>query len=186
MASSKLEPRMRALLALTSLGLAVGCYSTTPHRVQVATWGAPVNCANAIDAVFSRSGYVQGPTPPHASVFFTPRTQGPYTSFLPMGTGVAVLIHDDDGKGTCHLTLEALSSDATCAANESGPSGTMHCLGTSPPGAPSYGSGIPGACAVVPQQVCELTSAPSTENDATVDELARRLARALGPSGRVN
>ena len=41
-------------------------------------------------------------------------------------------------------------------------------------------------CPVVPSIMCELTPAPGADNDAAVDELARRVQAALGPSGRVN
>jgi hypothetical protein len=191
MASSKLEPRMRALLALTSLGLAVsgsvGCYSTTPHRVQVATRAAPADCASAIKDVFARSGFVELPTPARLSMFFTPRTKGPYSSFLATGSGIGVTVRDPKGAGTCDVTLEALSPDVGCPGAASGPSGTLNCQRESAPSEGSkYGASYTPACPVVPLVTCDLSSAPGEDNDAAVDELGRRLQAALGPRASVN
>jgi hypothetical protein len=186
MVSSKLGDRTLALLALVSLGLAFGCYSTTPHRVQVATQAEPVDCTNAITDVFSRSGFIQLPTPAHLSMLFAPRTSGPYSSFLSTGSGIGVTVKHDNAAGTCHVTLEALSPDVDCPGSDSGPSGTLNCQR---PGAPTQGpsgdTNVP-LCPVVPVASCELTSAPGGDNDAAVDELGRRLRAALGPSSRVN
>src|SRR5450432_1435981 len=190
MASSKLGPRMQTLLALTSLGLAVsgsmGCYSTTPHRVQVARQAVPVDCDNAIKDVFARSGFIQLPTPPRLSMFFTPRMEGPYTSFLRSGSGVGVTRATSDA-GICDVTLEVLAPDAGCAGTPSGVSGTLNCRRADAPAeSASYGSSPMPVCPLIPLVSCEMSSAPGEDNDAAVDELGRRLQAALGPSGQVN
>jgi hypothetical protein len=183
---------MLALLALGWLGISVGCYSTTPHRAQVARMVAASECADTISDVFARSGFIQLPTPRNLSMLFSARTGGPYSSFLSTGSGIGVTVHhDDDAEGFCHVTIEALSPDAGCAGNETGPSGTLNCQRQ---GAPStlallaYGAAASNQilCPVVPSMTCELTSAPGADNDAAVDELARRVQAALGPSGRIN
>lgn len=179
-----------ALLALTSLGLGAACYSTTPHRVEVATQAAPQRCTDAIADVFSRSGFIQLPTPRHWSMLFGARVGGPYSSFLSTGSGIGVVVdHDGDARGTCHVTLEALSPDVGCPGGDNGPSGTLNCRAS---GAPADGPWPYAAttsspmCPLMPSLMCELTSAPGADNDAAVDELARRLRTALGPSGHVN
>jgi len=179
---------MLALLALGWLGISVGCYSTTPHRAQVAQKAAASDCADAVHDVFARSGFIQLPTPRNLSMLFGARTGGPYSSFLSTGSGVGVTVHhDDDAAGLCHVTLEALSPDAGCPGSDSGPSGTLNCQRQGiPPEPPGYGGMTQTPCPVVPPIACDLTSAPGAENDAAVDELARRVQAALGPSGRVN
>jgi len=194
MASPKFGARRLALLALgsvLSLALSAGCYSMTPHRAQVAANANHHDCADAITDVFERSGFVQLPAPRKLSMLFGARMGGPYSSFLSTGSGVGVTIHNDEGAGLCHVTLEALSPDVGCAGSDTGPSGTLNCQVQGAPGAPariSYTGGVTNQpfCPVVPSTICELTSAPGADNDAAVDELARRLQAALGPSGRVN
>jgi hypothetical protein len=183
---------MLALLALGSLGSSVGCYSTTPHRAQVARMVAASECADAISGVFARSGFIQLPTPRNLSMLFSARVGGPYSSFLSTGSGIGVTVHhDDDAQGFCHVTIEALSPDAGCAGDGTGPSGTLNCQRQGAPSTPAaLGYGVSASndllCPVVPSLMCELTSAPGADNDAAVDELARRVQAALSPSGRVN
>ncbi|HSZ82434.1 MAG TPA: hypothetical protein VLA14_09135 [Polyangia bacterium] len=187
MASPKLGARLVSLLALSWLGL--GCYSTTPHRVQVATATAPKQCATAIADVFARSGFVQLPTPHNWSMFFGPRLGGPYSSFLATGSGIGVTLQNEGGEaGTCHVTLEALSPDVDCPGSRSGPSGTLNCLraGMPPDGSNGTGPSATPLCPIVPSMMCELSSAPGDDNDAAVDELARRLRAALSPTARVD
>jgi hypothetical protein len=188
MASPKFGARTLALFALGSLAVSVGCYSTTPHRAQVATKAAATECTDAIHDVFSRSGFIQLPTPRNLSMLFGARVGGPYSSFLSTGSGIGVTVHHDvDGAGLCRVTLEALSPDVGCAGSDTGPSGTLNCQRQGmPPESPFYGGTTQNPCPVVPPAMCQLTSAPGVDNDAAVDELARRLQAALGPSGRVN
>jgi hypothetical protein len=194
-------PKPRAplvtLVALTSVGLALGCYSTTPHRVQVAnaTQTEPRECTRAITDVFSRAGFVQLPTPPHMSMFFAVRVSGPYTSFMRMGGGVGVTIAPTASvAGTCQVTLEALSPDVGCSdafqpasCLDSSGQATMNSVTGQVfpgPGGHDIVGGL-GPCPSVPS-MCMLSSAPGSDNDAAVDELARRLQAALGPRGVVN
>jgi len=186
MASPKLGARLVSLLALSWLGL--GCYSTTPHRAQVESVATPQECSTAIADVFARSGFVQLPTPHDWSMFFGPRLGGPYSSFLATGSGIGVDIRTDvQHMGACHVTLEALSPDIGCQGSESGPSGTLNCRRAD---MPADGNGLAPSttrmCPVVPSMMCELSSARSDDNDAAVDELARRLRAVLDPSARVD
>lgn len=178
---------MLALLALGWLGMAAGCYSTTPHRAQVARMVAASECADTVSDVFARSGFIQLPTPRNLSMLFSARAGGPYSSFLSTGSGVGVTVHhDDDAEGFCHVTIEALSPDAGCAGDKTGPSGTLNCQRQGAPSTPAAAASDELLCPVVPALMCELTSAPGADNDAAVDELARRVQAAFGPSGRVN
>jgi hypothetical protein len=199
MASSKLGPRMGALLALTSFGVAVsgsvGCYSTTPHRVQVARQAAPQDCANAIRNVFSDSAFVQLPTPPNLSMLFTPRLAGPYSSFMRTGAGVGVTI-DPVGAadGACHVTLEALSPDVSCSdafvpvscASSNGTTMSMNAVTGGMIAVGNDARGMLPACPMMAPLMCQLSYAPGESNDAAVDELGRRLQAALGPNAIVN
>ena len=99
-ASPKFGAPTLALLALSSLGMGVGCYSTTPHRVEVARTAAASECTDAISDVFARSGFIQLPTPRNLSMLFSARVGGPYSSFLSTGSGIGVTVRtDDDGAG---------------------------------------------------------------------------------------
>lgn len=191
MTAPKPVARMLALFALASANLALGCYSTTPHRAQIATKATPRDCAEAISDVFTRSGFIQLPTPPKLTMFFATRTAGPYSSFLSTGSGVGVTLrHEHSNESVCHVTIEALSPDVGCPGSQTGPSGTLNCRRLGEPGSPivgiSYGASYETPCPVVPGPMCELSYAPGADNDAAVDELARRLQAALGPSARVN
>jgi hypothetical protein len=183
---------MAALACLAPLPLGAGCYSTIPHRAQVATMGAERNCSEAVADVFARSGFVQLPTPPHLSMFFTARIEGPYSSFMRTGAGVGVTVQQHGKSPACAVTIEALSPDATCpdatVAINCGGTGTFvqnqQNLRSPPPPGPL---GLqPPLCPVVPPQSCQLSYAPGADNDAAVDELARRVQVALGPSATVN
>jgi hypothetical protein len=178
---------MLTALAAAWLGLASGCYSTTPHRAQVASNVATHDCTAAIGDVFTRSGFIQLPTPPRLSMLYGARTSGPYSPFMTTGAAVAVTIAPNNG-GACHVTIEAVSPDADCVPNVGGVTGTTNCRPQGEPAAPPYPNGTFAgpACPTVPVQVCELSYAPGADNDAAVDELARRLQAALGPSARVN
>jgi hypothetical protein len=191
MAAPKPGVRMLALVALSALVLDAGCYSLTPHRAEVARMAPASACSDvfndAVTDVFARSGFIQLPTPRNLSMLFAARTGGPYSSFLSTGAGVGVTVRHDDAAGMCHVTLEALSPDVGCPGSDSGPSGTLNCQR---PGAPqtveAYGVSTQAPCPVVPLLACELSYAPGADNDAAVDELARRLQAALGSNGRVN
>jgi len=190
MGGFKLRARAFTALALAALAFAPACYSTTPHRAEVASSAAPKQCADAVAEVFARSGFVQLPTPPKLSMLFGARGAGPYTSFLATGSAVGVTFSNRDGAGeTCHVTLEALSPDAGCAGTRPGDNGSLSCRRMNDPAAPVgglVGSAINPPCPVIPVSICELSYAPGADNDAAVDELARRVQTALGERGVVN
>lgn len=194
MASPKFGARTLVLLALGWLGMGAGCYSTTPHRAQVATRATVHECADAVTDVFSRSGFIQLPTPQNLSMFFSARMTGPYDSFLRTGAGVGVTLSQEAGTaGLCHVTIEALSPDANCADEHvplmcnSGAFG-MTSMYANTGASPMGGNGTAGVqtepCPIVRPLMCDLSYAPGS--DAAVDELARRVQAALGPSGQVN
>jgi len=190
MAALRFGGRTLATLAAAALGLC-GCYATTPHRAEVASSSTPSRCATMVADVLTRSGFVQVARPPQLSMLFAARTTGPYSSFLTTGSGVGVMLTGNDvGSGWCHVTLEAVSPDASCPATLGGTSGTLNCQKATDP-TPVVG-GLGGQvsaqplCPTVPQAMCELTYAPGAENDAAVDELARRVQLALGPAATVN
>jgi hypothetical protein len=180
-----------ALGLLSSVVALGGCYSTTPHRAEIATPATATVCETTIRNLFAQSAYVQLPSPPHVSMFFAPRMRGPYTSFLEFGTGVGVTINAEAaGNGICQVTIEALSPDAGCGNNYDSPSmvscqdARAHPFASAPPAA----TGAPAhlmPCPVTPPLACELSYAPGAENDAAVDELARRLQAALKPPAQI-
>jgi len=186
MAASRFGGRTLAALAAAALGLAAGCYSATPHHAQVASSASPRECSAAIVDVFARSGFVQVATPPKMSMLFTARVTGPYNSFLSTNTAVGVTFRQ--GTETCDVTIEAVSPDVDCPAPLNGTSGTLNCQRADMPllVTPNAASSatVP-LCPIVPQPNCELTYAPGADNDAAVDELARRVQLALGGEGRV-
>jgi hypothetical protein len=142
-----------------ALGLALlgGCYSTTPHRAEVVSRAQPQDCGAIVADVLGRSGLVQLPTPTWLSMFFGPGMHAE-KPLVPMGVGVGVTIDAaNGGPGGCHVTLEALSPDPSCAGSD--PSG----LGSN---------------------ICELSYAPG--HDASVDELAQRVRVSLGPQAKVD
>jgi hypothetical protein len=192
MAALKFGGRTLAMLAMASLGLGAGCYATTPHRAEVALNAPPQDCSAKVAGVFGASGFVQVSAPPKFSMLFAARTSGPYTSFLTTDTGVGVTVEQGLGAETCHVTLEAVSQDVNCPGSLNGVSGTVNCHRISEP-APveraslyDVGVSVQSPCPSVPQPMCELTYAPGAQNDAAVDELARRVQDALGPTSTVN
>jgi hypothetical protein len=197
MASPKLGARTRtvlAALALGSIGLASGCYSTTPHRAQVASNVAPRDCTTAIRDVFARSGFIQLPTPPRMSMLFTARLEGPYSSFLRSGTGVGVTIDPARAAaGACDVTIEALSPDVSCpyanmasVCNNGTARVAMDPVTGSTLLASPQADVIGAPVCPTTALMCPLSYAPGADNDAAVDELARRVQVALGPSATVN
>jgi hypothetical protein len=191
MSASKLGARSLSMLAVM---IGAGCYSTTPHKAQVAAIAMPRTCVSAIADVFAKSGFVQLPTPPDLSMFFTARTSGPYSSFLRTGTGVGVKLDAaTDGAGTCNVTIEALSPDVDCpdahaplACIAPGKGPIMMDPISGMPLTPTMrnGGGMP-ACPNMGTFACRLSYAPGEENDAAVDELARRVRVALGADAHV-
>jgi hypothetical protein len=182
-----------ALAALALSGALVvggaGCYETTPHRVEVAARVAPTDCADTIAGVFAGAGFVQLPAPPRTSMFFGPRISGAYSSLLRSRSGVGVNVTNAAGaEGECHVTIEALSPDAGCPGSEMRGGGPplLCSVVRAPYGGTLTPTGDPACGVSAPPAFCELTSAPSPDNDAAVDELARRLRLALGPKSRVN
>jgi hypothetical protein len=175
------------LVVVALVGMSA-CYSITPHRAQVVTRAAPRACADAVGEVFARSGFVQLPTPPRLSMFFGPRLSGPYSSTLAAGTGVGVTIDPAAlAGGTCHVTLEPLSPDANCVGAWPTP---FSCRRAEVPLARGPGwhrdSEPQMPCPVTQTPMCDLSYAPGADNDAAVDELARRVRETLGPQARVN
>jgi hypothetical protein len=183
----------RVLVLAGALAVAAGgCYSTTRHRAEVATPAGQKACAAAVSEVFERSGFNQLPTPPNLSMFFAPRVRASYSSFLEFGTGIGVTIAADAAaRGTCQVTLEALSPDAGCGDNYGAPS-MMTCQAQQAGEAigmerlPRDSSSVQPQCPLTPPLACELSYAPGADNDAAVDELARRLQLALGARARVD
>jgi hypothetical protein len=197
MAALRFGGRTLAALAVVSLGLAAGCYATAPHRAQVASSTTPMRCAAVVADVFARSGFVQVARPPDLSMLFAARTTGAYTSFLTTGSAVGVrLTGSDTGSGSCQITLEAVSPDANCVDVHAPLTCSTAGVGTvamdavtgntaaAPVNAP--GMAYAPACPVVRPLLCQLSYAPGAENDAAVDELARRVQSALGPAATVN
>jgi hypothetical protein len=150
-------------------------------------------CVKAVEDVFVRSGFIQVQSPPNVSMLFSPRTVGPYSSFLGTGVGVGVTI-DRAGADACHVTLEALSADVNCAEEHAplscgglGEVRTTAALGVGPPAGPGairpnhLADGPSLRCPMMPSMMCTFSYAPGAENDAAVDELARRLRAQLGP-----
>jgi hypothetical protein len=163
-----------------SAALSAGCYETTPHRVEVAGRVPSSDCAAAVRGVFAGAGFVQLPSPPRTWMLFAPRMSGTYSSLLESGSGVGVTFAGSEGApDDCHVMLEALSSDASCAPMQTNMAGPATCGGRldRTPMMP---------CPVASQLTCELTSAPGPDNDKAVDDLARRLRAALGPKSSVN
>jgi hypothetical protein len=188
------QPQSLAVLALAALGLGAACYATTPHVAQVSTASqADANCAVTTDAirdVFARSGFVQLPRRGQLSMLFGARTGGPYSSFLTTGSGVGVNV-ERATDGTCHVAIQAVSPDASCPGNEVDSSELMGCQQQGAPStpvrlSPSFAAPSGRLCAPLPTLTCELTYAPGADNDAAVDELARRVQAELGARGRIN
>jgi hypothetical protein len=175
--------RTRRRLAVAVLVLVVGagaCYSSTPHRAEVKTAATTKECASAVGEVFERSGFVQLTTPPNVSMFFVPRTSGPYHAFMNSGAGIGVTMSELDGKG-CHVTLEPMSPDVGCSSRDMSPYEDWGCHTTGNDGSTPFTSALGSRqpCPVVPTNSCQLSYAPGADNDAAVDELARRLRLAL-------
>jgi hypothetical protein len=188
MSPSKLGARFLAVLATAAAGLASGCYATTSHKAEVALNVAPRACTNVVAGVFADAGFKQVPTPPRMSMLFAAKTSGLYDSFLTTGTAVGVTVVQGMGADTCHVTIEAVSPDVNCPEMH-GPlrcgyggmdevTGTRTYIGPISPGSPP--------CPIVRPAVCELSNAPGEANDHAVDELARRVQSALGPTSTVN
>jgi hypothetical protein len=191
MAALRFGGRTLAALAMASLGLAAGCYATTPHTAQVASGRTPSQCANVVAEVMARSGFVQVARPPGLSMLFAARTTGPYTSFLTTGAGVGVMLTGDDhGGGSCQVMLQAVSPDVDCADSHTPlacgfGSDMIAVTGESVAVPQGNASGSP-PCPIVRPLTCELSYAPGADNDAAVDELARRVRVALGSAATVN
>jgi hypothetical protein len=149
----------------------------------------PPDCVATITDVFARSGFIQLPTPPNMSMFFGARIEGPYNSFLRTGTGVGVTLRrGGESQSACQVTIEALSPDASCSDAHvplACGHGAMNPVTGDMIVAPTGNSSGSPPCPIVGAPLmCELSYAPGA--DDAVDELARRVQDALGPSGRVN
>jgi hypothetical protein len=192
MGSSKLRARSLATLALAALGLGAGCYSTTPHQARVASSAPGRECADVVGTVFARSGFIQLPAPPEVSMFFGARLQGPYDSFVRSGAGVGVKIDAAAAdEGRCNIAIEALSPDVACMDTHApmacgGAEGTtlMDPITGDMGGNHMSGVASVGPCPIVRPVTCQLCYAPGADNDAAVDELARRVQAELGSRGR--
>jgi hypothetical protein len=166
--------RRRAAVAVLVCAVTTGaCYSTTPHRAEIASPAPSHDCLSAVANVFEDAGYVRRSPPPGLSFFYGP----PFVSSRVSESGIGVTVPQDElEQGRCHVILEALSPDASC----------------SPAAEASLTAGT-GAWAVPPRLVsppppraCNLSYAPGAENDAAVDDLARRLRIALGATAQVD
>jgi hypothetical protein len=190
MTASRLVSRRLAILATVGLGLASGCYATTPHRAQASSPVAQGDCARTVSTVFANSGFIQVPPPPKVSMLFTPRIGGLYTPFLRTGAGVGVTLNQSEPT-SCHVTIEALSPDSSCTLlgapllcnGNTGPVAMDQVTGAMTP-VPDGTLSLPACPATT--LLCELSYAPGPENDAAVDELARRVQAALGAAARLN
>jgi hypothetical protein len=165
------------VLGLFVCGANAACYEATPHRVVVTSHVRDTNCAAAVAKVFARSGFIQLPTPPRLSMFFGARVSGPYSSLLKSGAGIGVTFENDDARAGCRVALEALSPDVSCPGAEMGPDGFPGCRRQGMLPEPPFSS-TERPCPTTPATACELTPARSPDNDAAVDEIARRLQHA--------
>jgi hypothetical protein len=167
--------RRRAAVAVLVCAVTTGaCYSTTPHRAEVASAADAQTCARAVGDVFAQSGFVDLPAPAPYSMLFGARWSGEYNSYLANDTAVGVVFAENaSSPGSCRVILEAVSSDPSC---ESPSSPTLWRSPLWDPAGPSF----PGV-----RTYCKLSYAPGEHNDAAVDELARRLRVALGAQASV-
>ncbi|HVZ74654.1 MAG TPA: hypothetical protein VHJ20_19865 [Polyangia bacterium] len=162
---------------LAALALAAGCYSTTPHRAEVRTAATDDSCRTAVADVFEAAGMVRRPPPPGQSLFYGPRLAPSNGSREMSGAGIGVTVAEGElAAGRCHVTLEALAPDSSCPPGAVAPLAA----GTGPWALP------PVVTSPIPPQSCEITYAPGNDNDAAVDELARRLREALGAHAQVD
>jgi hypothetical protein len=107
------------------------------------------------------------------------------------GSAVAVTITDQDGAGgSCRVTIEAVSPDADCPGDVGSSFSAVGCqaqgIAQPMPPPPLSGATPVPLCPPSPILACKLTYAPGADNDAAVDELARRVQDALGPTATVN
>jgi hypothetical protein len=171
------------------LALLAGCYATTPHRAEVTAPRERAVCDSAVGDVMTRAGLVPLTPPPRYSMLFGPRTSTPSAApDKPALTGIGVVVREaargaDRG---CSVTLEAVSTDASCPTVEPPECYTQYTRAPSQFGTPPYSaagsSNAPGACGLGPL-TCEMGEVPGLES--TVDDLARRVRDALGPTARV-
>lgn len=178
------------MLATAAVGLGAGCYATTPHRGEAASNAGARSCAEAVIEVFSDSGFAALAAPPDLSMLYEPRASGSRGASMSAGAAVAVKIGAPAGAaGSCHVTLEAVSPDVDCPAPQSSMFSEPRCQArnVSQPAPPiASGEYLVPECPARPVVACKLSYAPGAQNDAVVDELARRLQSALGPTGSVD
>lgn len=179
--------RRAAPSAIASLALLAGCYATTPHRAEVTAKGSRATCDEAVGDVMTRSGFVPLTPPPRYSMLFGPRVTGQglsYNKAPARGIGVVVreTLVDLGSPPACSVTLEAVSTDASCPTEPFECEGSYVATATAPP--PPYAAGwnSPTACNLGPR-TCEMAPVPG--HDSTVDDLARRVRDELGPGARV-
>jgi hypothetical protein len=184
----QMSRRRAAPSAIAALALLAGCYATTPHRAEVTAAEERATCNGAVGDVMTRAGLVPLTPPPRYSMLFGPRVTGQGLSYNKApARGIGVVIRETSGEAGphgCSVTLEAVSTDASCpAASE-----PIECEGAyaaapsapPPPYAATWSS--PAGCNLGPR-TCEMAPVPG--HDSTVDDLARRVRDALGPGARV-
>jgi hypothetical protein len=121
-------------------------------------------------------------------MFFGPRAAGSAATPKTVTMGIGVILREEPasaGGTSCSVTLEAISTDASCPLVEPPDCGTAVTRTTEPPqlrnDAPSQNTY--GACGLS-SLLCEMTPAPAM--DKTVDELASHMRDGLGPDARVS
>jgi hypothetical protein len=137
--------------------------------------------------VFTRAGWVLLPPPPGLTYLFAPRTTGPFFAKLRTGSAISVTLtqEGDADDSVCRVVVEAVAPDPSCPEDE-----PIECLNpnlpmaSAPPPA-SDSTNYSMQCRPWPP-MCPFTAAPTPQNDAMVDELARRIRTALGETGHVN
>lgn len=179
-----MRPRA-APTAIGALALLAGCYATTPHRAEVTASGARATCDGAVTDVMTRAGLVALMPPAHYSMFFGPRSASPGATLKTTAIGVGVVIKEtagDTGAGNCSVTLEAISTDPSCAALEP-PECDNQYLRWAPGGDRSNPAtpNLSATCGAA--MACDMSEAPGHEQ--AIDDFARRLRDTLGPSARV-
>jgi hypothetical protein len=185
MVALRFAGRTVVALALASLGVTSGCYSSTPHRVQIVSGATPNECWSVVGAVFTDAGFSRKmPTPPNLSMLFGARTSNPDGFGVRTSSAVGVMIRDGAPSGpSCKVTLEMISPDVDCTASVNLGAGVATCQppSSAQPSPPlSSGQYLVPVCPPTPVHNCKLSYAPGAENDAAADELARRVQVALG------
>jgi hypothetical protein len=166
--------------AIGALALVAGCYATTPHRAEVTATGPRATCDGAVSDVMTRAGLIALMPPARYSMLFGPRAAGPAAIPKSATMGIGVVIREETGapgQQTCSVTLEAISTDTSCAAIEP-PECENPYLRTGPSASRPYPLALCGS-----NMTCDMNQAPGHEG--AIDDFARQVRDTLGPSARV-